>query len=133
MITSKMLLFTPLALIPAVVANVLPRQANGTLDSCPGYKASNVKTTGTGLTASLTLAGTACNVYGTDLDELDLIVEYQTGKSRLACTQHLFTDTDTSHRPALARQDPRSRQRGLPGPRVCLRETHRRGKQQQCL
>jgi len=78
-----MLLFAPLAILPVAIANILPRQQNATLDSCPGYKASDVETSGSGLTASLTLAGTACNVYGTDLEELTLIVEYQSGKSRL--------------------------------------------------
>ncbi|KXJ90785.1 family 31 glycosyl hydrolase [Microdochium bolleyi] len=48
------------------------------LAACPGYKASNVKTTDTGLTADLTLAGTACNVYGTDLNDLVLSVSYDT-------------------------------------------------------
>ncbi|KAH7025897.1 family 31 glycosyl hydrolase [Microdochium trichocladiopsis] len=48
------------------------------LAACPGYKASNVQTTDTGLTAELTLAGTACNVYGTDLDDLVLSVSYDT-------------------------------------------------------
>lgn len=47
--------------------------------SCPGYTASNVATTGTGLTAQLTLAGQACNSYGIDLENLTLQVEYQTG------------------------------------------------------
>jgi len=46
------------------------------LAACPGYKASNVKTTATGLTADLTLAGTACNAYGTDIDDLVLSVSY---------------------------------------------------------
>lgn len=68
------------ALVPSVSADILPRQQNATLDSCPGYKASGVETTGNGLTATLTLAGTACNVYGTDLEELTLTVEYQSGK-----------------------------------------------------
>ena len=68
------------ALVPSVSADILPRQQNETLDSCPGYKASGVETTGNGLTATLTLAGTACNVYGTDLEELTLTVEYQSGK-----------------------------------------------------
>ncbi|EXJ87313.1 alpha-glucosidase [Capronia epimyces CBS 606.96] len=45
---------------------------------CPGYTASNVKTSTSGVTAHLTLAGTACNVYGTDVQDLDLLVEYQT-------------------------------------------------------
>lgn len=48
--------------------------------SCPGYKASNVKTSSSGLTADLTLAGKACNVYGNDIKDLTLTVEYQTGE-----------------------------------------------------
>jgi alpha-glucosidase len=47
---------------------------------CAGYSASNVKTSRTGLAADLTLAGPACNVYGTDIDLLSLQVEYQTDK-----------------------------------------------------
>lgn len=50
------------------------------LAKCPGYKASKVKATDTGLTAELTLAGKACNVYGTDLKDLILEVTYETGK-----------------------------------------------------
>lgn len=51
--------------------------------TCPGYKASNVKTTAGGIiSADLTLAGAACNVYGTDLDNLVLQVEYETGKRK---------------------------------------------------
>lgn len=49
------------------------------LDSCPGYKASNVKQLGQRLTADLDLAGDACNIYGTDLPNLKLLVEAQTG------------------------------------------------------
>ena len=48
---------------------------------CPGYSASNVKYTHNGLTADLTLAGDACNVYGTDIEDLTLTVEYQAGES----------------------------------------------------
>ncbi|KAK3328533.1 glycoside hydrolase family 31 protein [Cercophora scortea] len=64
-------------------AGVLPpralstTRAVGTLESCPGYKASNIKTSPSGLTADLTLAGTACNVYGTDLRDLVLEVTYE--------------------------------------------------------
>lgn len=54
------------------------------LDSCPGYKASNFVSTGSTLTADLTLAGPACNVYGTDLTDLKLVVEYQTGMANCA-------------------------------------------------
>lgn len=49
------------------------------IDDCPGYTATNIVQTTTGLTADLTLAGPACNVYGYDLGELKLLVEYQTG------------------------------------------------------
>lgn len=48
------------------------------LTACPGYRATNVHTTATGLTADLKLAGKACNVYGTDLDNLILEVTYET-------------------------------------------------------
>jgi alpha-glucosidase (family GH31 glycosyl hydrolase) len=52
---------------------------------CPGYHASNVKHGSNKLTATLTLAGKACNVYGTDIESLDLNVEYQDAH-RLAVT-----------------------------------------------
>ncbi|KAF2122790.1 alpha-glucosidase b [Lophiotrema nucula] len=47
-------------------------------DDCPGYKASNVQTTDNGITADLTLAGSGCNIYGQDLNDLKFLVEYQT-------------------------------------------------------
>lgn len=50
------------------------------LAACPGYKAHSVSTTATGLTAQLSLAGTACDVYGTDLTDLTLEVSYDTGE-----------------------------------------------------
>ena len=50
------------------------------ISSCPGYTASNVAQTDSGLTASLTLAGDTCNVYGYDLPDLTLLVQYQTGE-----------------------------------------------------
>jgi alpha-glucosidase len=61
----------------ALLAQVTASQG---LNSCPGYKASNVVSTDSTLTADLTLNGPACNIYGTDLDDLKLVVEYQTGK-----------------------------------------------------
>jgi len=50
---------------------------------CPGYTASNVQESASGLEADLTLAGSACNVYGNDVQDLTLSVEYQS-QSRLA-------------------------------------------------
>ena len=51
-----------------------------TLDACPGYKAANVKSDGSTLTADLSLAGKACNVFGTDIQQLKLEVAYETGE-----------------------------------------------------
>lgn len=53
-----------------------------TVDDCPGYEATNVLESASGVTADLTLAGNACNVYGTDLKDLKLLVEYQSSKSQ---------------------------------------------------
>ncbi|KAJ9616724.1 hypothetical protein H2200_000443 [Cladophialophora chaetospira] len=65
-----------------LLPNILDPTAANAQSKCPGYTASGVKTSSTGLTAHLTLNGTACNVYGTDVHDLDLKVEYQTS-SRL--------------------------------------------------
>ncbi|KAI1432773.1 glycoside hydrolase family 31 protein [Xylaria sp. CBS 124048] len=62
------------------VAKVSNTQDTGIVNPqavCPGYKASNVAKTSLGLTADLILAGDPCNVYGTDIEALSLIVEYQ--------------------------------------------------------
>ena len=50
------------------------------LSACPGYVASNQHETRSGFYADLSLAGEACNVYGTDLPDLKLEVEYQTSE-----------------------------------------------------
>ncbi|KAI0384220.1 glycoside hydrolase family 31 protein [Hypomontagnella monticulosa] len=60
-----------------IIPNIVDPQAIDPQSVCPGYKASNVKTTSNGITADLTLAGDACNVYGTDIESLSLVVEYQ--------------------------------------------------------
>ncbi|VDB84529.1 unnamed protein product [Peniophora sp. CBMAI 1063] len=48
------------------------------LDACPGYNATDVSTTDSGLTATLSLAGPACNVFGNDIETLQLNVTYET-------------------------------------------------------
>jgi alpha-glucosidase len=57
---------------------------------CSGYTATNIQQTNNGLTADLHLAGRACDVYGVDLPNLTLTVEYQTGtvKHRIWRCQH---------------------------------------------
>jgi hypothetical protein len=59
-------------------AAITPRQV-GPRDNCPGYAVSNVQQTPTGLTADLSLAGTACNVFGNDVRDLKLLVNYDAG------------------------------------------------------
>jgi alpha-glucosidase len=54
-------------------------------DVCPGYSLSNVKKTNRGLTGSLSLTGSACNVYGKDYTNLTLSVYYDT-ETRLHVT-----------------------------------------------
>lgn len=54
---------------------VVPRQAT----FCPGYSISNVQSGNTGLTADLSLAGPACNSFGSDIPSLKLMVNYDTG------------------------------------------------------
>ncbi|KAL4920400.1 glycosyl hydrolases family 31-domain-containing protein [Aspergillus aurantiobrunneus] len=48
------------------------------LSACPGYKATKQWETRSGFYADLSLAGPACNVFGIDLPDLKLEVEYQT-------------------------------------------------------
>jgi alpha-glucosidase len=76
-----------LGLAAPVLSNaILSRQASN--NTCPGYAASNVVNDGSKLTADLTLAGPACNLYGQDLTDLKLEVEYQTG-------EHMLNSIDT--------------------------------------
>lgn len=70
-----------------LLPNILDQDAPEAQTQCPGYQASNVQISATGLTASLTLAGSPCNVYGTDIEDLILTVEYQT-TSRLHVNIH---------------------------------------------
>lgn len=58
-----------------LIANIDDPEAANAQSVCPGYKASNVKESARGVTATLTLAGNPCNVYGTDVDSLDFSIE----------------------------------------------------------
>ena len=62
-----------------LIPNIEDPEAVNAQSVCPGYTASNVQRTQSGLTASLSLAGTPCNVYGNDVDQLTLTVQYQSG------------------------------------------------------
>ncbi|KAH8883573.1 hypothetical protein GQ53DRAFT_798187 [Thozetella sp. PMI_491] len=50
------------------------------VSDCPGYIASNVVQTPSTIKADLTLGGKPCDIYGKDLVDLKLLVEYQTEK-----------------------------------------------------
>lgn len=65
---------------PLILASSAILVAGQNLTTCPGYSASNVQQNANGLTADLSLAGEACNAYGTDLPNLTLTVEYQSGE-----------------------------------------------------
>lgn len=60
-----------------VLPNIQDPQAVDAQTVCPGYIASDVHTSDTGLTANLNLAGSACNLYGNDIENLTLAIEYQ--------------------------------------------------------
>lgn len=63
--------------LASAVSVLAPRVVD--VDSCPGYSAKNVKESSHGFVADLTLAGKACNIYGTDLKDLKLEVTYDSG------------------------------------------------------
>lgn len=82
--------FRPVFTMPAsadqgaeLIPNIQDPQAVDAQDVCPGYKASQLEETDGGISAVLVLAGAPCNVYGNDVDVLNLKVEYQS-KDRLA-------------------------------------------------
>lgn len=107
------LLFSGLA-AAEVVARATPDYDS--LDKCPGYAASNVQTTDNGLTADLKLAGTACNTYGDDLEDLVLEVTYENGECPPAefCLATKMLTLYTREPPP--RQDPGQGEPGLPDP-----------------
>ena len=76
--------FRPIFTVPVeadsgatLIPNIDDPQAIDAQTVCPGYTGSDVTRTDLGLTATLSLAGPACNVYGTDVETLSLTVEYQ--------------------------------------------------------
>ena len=67
----------------SVLPNIQDPEAVDAQAVCPGYKASNVQNSDLGFTATLSLAGDPCNVYGNDIQTLNLTVQYQSS-DRLA-------------------------------------------------
>ncbi|KAI9744603.1 MAG: hypothetical protein M1818_002132 [Claussenomyces sp. TS43310] len=80
-----------------VTPNVKDPNAVNAQTVCPGYSASNVVQSPTGLTADLSLAGEACNIYGNDVDHLSLTVEYQaTDQLHVEITPTFVDSTNSS-------------------------------------
>ena len=80
-----MLLFVSLLTLAASATSAF-------IDDCPGYAATNIKQNGSTLTATLSLVGDACNIYGDDIKDLQLLVEYQSGKLQTSRYMWDFTD-----------------------------------------
>lgn len=75
---------SPVFTIPAsadegapLLPNIEDPEAVNAQKVCPGYIASDVEHNQFGFTATLSLAGKACNAYGTDIETLNLEVAYQ--------------------------------------------------------
>lgn len=78
---------------PNVLPNINDPNAKQAQALCPGYTASNAQRTDTGFTATLNLAGEACNVYGTDIETLTLEVDVQTAHRLRISIQPAYLDS----------------------------------------
>ena len=96
--------FRPIFTVPAsaaegavLIPNIYDPKAIDAQTVCPGYTASNVVRTSLGLTADLSLiGGKACNVYGTDVLNLNLRVEYQSADRLSVRIVPSFVDASNS-------------------------------------
>jgi len=87
------------------------------LSACPGYVATNQHETRSGFYADLSLAGEACNVFGTDLPDLKLEVEYQTSE-RLHVKIKDSNNTVYQVSVSMTKKRPHTDYRQGPGPRL---------------
>ncbi|KAH7924680.1 glycoside hydrolase family 31 protein [Leucogyrophana mollusca] len=79
MISGRLKLLRVVTLVFVASTSVYAEWVDPTvLDACPGYKVENARSEGAKLTADLLLAGTGCNVFGTDVAKLALEVTYET-------------------------------------------------------
>lgn len=63
------------------------------IEECPGYAATNVVQSGSKLTADLDLAGDPCDTYGSDIENLQLEVTYETGLGTLGYSEETLALT----------------------------------------
>lgn len=79
-----------------ILPNILDPEAVDAQSVCPGYTALNVVRTPYGLTATLELAGKACNLYGTDVETLNLTVQYQSADRLSVRVNPAFVDASNA-------------------------------------
>lgn len=106
----------------SVVGAAVARSRTDGFDQCPGYNAININERENSLTADLILASDACNLYGSDLPHLKLLVEYQTSEysTRQLARGHVHTTSlTTDTRQSSSCFNSWCRWGGLSGPRVC--------------
>ena len=97
--------FRPIFTVPSaadlgatLIPNINDPQAVDAQTVCPGYTASNLQRSPYGLSATLSLAGNACNVYGTDIARLNLTVEYQSAdRLSIKITPAIVDASNMSH------------------------------------
>ncbi|USW49247.1 Putative glycoside hydrolase family 31, galactose mutarotase-like domain superfamily [Septoria linicola] len=77
---------------PNILPNIKDPSAKQAQVLCPGYKASNVNHTANGFTATLDLAGEACNVYGTDVETLAVELSLQSSHRLRLSIQPVYLD-----------------------------------------
>lgn len=70
---------TAASLLVAAGLAIAGRPADPKLAKCPGYKATNVRTTCAAIYADLELAGPACDAYGKDIANLTLVIKVEDG------------------------------------------------------
>ena len=105
--------FVLLGLLGVVVATWVDPAV---LNDCPGYKAENVLSDGSTLTADLSLDGEPCNVFGADIQQLKLEVTHETGPSSVLVVPLKSTDSGYGQTPEYTSRSPTQRWNGIKSP-----------------
>lgn len=106
-------------LVLTILTNLLVATLVAAQRACPGYRAADVTQSSSGLTANLYLAGSACNVFGQDLPNLTLTVEYQTGKICVPLSKR-YMETDSTHSLSFTCNYPGQQSDSISGSKECL-------------
>lgn len=125
------LLLSASSVAAAVIGSELDlRSDSPSIDQCPGYCATNVRKSGNQtVAADLSLDGSPCNVYGTDLTTLKLQVEYQSSQWIIESFYRQFSLF--LRRRKTSRQDLRCRRTGIPSTAIGSSTASKQWRQQQ--